>query len=113
MRYIRTREEVFGMVNIEALACGTPVITYKTGGSPEAIKGNGVGVMVDSGIESYPTGMVVEQGNVQALADAIKQMKEHPIASEVCRKRAKDLFDKDKCFEEYITLYEEILRTRS
>lgn len=95
------------------MACGTPIITYKTGGSPEAIKGNGVGVMVDSGIESYPTGMVVEQGNVQALADAIKQMKEHPIASEVCRKRAKDLFDKDKCFEEYITLYEEILRTRS
>ena len=108
-----TYSDNFPTTNIEALACGTPIITYKTGGSPEAIKGNGVGVMVDSGIESYPTGMVVEQGNVQALADAIKQMKEHPIASEVCRKRAKDLFDKDKCFEEYITLYEEILRTRS
>jgi len=32
-----TREEVLGLVNIEALACGTPVITFNTGGSPECI----------------------------------------------------------------------------
>jgi Glycosyltransferase len=32
-----TREEVLGLVNIEALACGTPVITFKSGGSPEVI----------------------------------------------------------------------------
>ena len=32
-----TREEVLGLVNVEALACGTPVVTFKTGGSPECI----------------------------------------------------------------------------
>ena len=32
-----TREEVFGMVNVEALACGTPVITFDTGGSVECV----------------------------------------------------------------------------
>lgn len=35
--YNPTYEEVFGMVNIEALACGTPVVTYDSGGSPETI----------------------------------------------------------------------------
>ena len=32
-----TREEVLGMVNVEALACGTPVVTFKTGGCPEIV----------------------------------------------------------------------------
>ena len=33
-----TYEDNFPTVNIEALACGTPVITYRTGGSPEAVR---------------------------------------------------------------------------
>ncbi|NMC40767.1 MAG: glycosyltransferase, partial [Bacteroidales bacterium] len=44
----------FPAVNIEALACGTPVVTYKTGGSPEA---------TDS-----ETGFAVEKGDVGGLA---------------------------------------------
>ena len=32
-----TYEEVLGLVNLEALACGTPVATYDTGGSPECL----------------------------------------------------------------------------
>lgn len=91
-----TYADTFPTVNLEALACGTPVITYRTGGSPEAIDGK--------------TGVVVEQGNVKALADAIHHMKEHPLSSEACRKRAEERFDKDKCFEEYIELYEKLLK---
>ena len=81
--------------NLEAMACGTPVITYNTGGSPEAVDDK--------------TGIVVEQGDVDALADAIRLIKESPLSSEACRKRAEEHFDKDKCFEEYIELYNQIL----
>lgn len=91
-----TYEDNFPTVNLEALACGTPVITYRTGGSPEAV--------------DEQTGVVVEQGDVEALADAIRQMKEHPLSSEACRKRAEEHFDKDKCFEKYIDLYESLIR---
>lgn len=91
-----TYSDTFPTVNLEALACATPVITYKTGGSPEA---------VDS-----KTGVVVEQGNVTALANAIMQMRENPLSSADCRKRAEELFDKDKCFEQYVELYEELLK---
>ena len=55
------------------------------------------------------TGVVVEQGDVEVLAEAIRQMKEHPLSSEACRKRAEEYFDKDKCFEKYIELYNSLL----
>ena len=90
-----TYADTFPTVNLEALACGTPVITYKTGGSPEAI--------------DEKTGVVVEQGDIEAIAKAIREMKEQPLSSEDCRKRAEELFDKDKCFQKYIDLYNEIL----
>ncbi len=90
-----TYSDNFPTTNIEALACGTPVITYKTGGSPEAV--------------DEKTGVVIEQGDVVGLAEAIKLMQEKPLSSFDCRKRAEDLFDKDKCFEKYVKLYEELL----
>lgn len=105
-----TYEDNFPTVNIEALACGTPVITYNTGGSPEAIRELKRVEMVEESIECYPTGMVIEQGNVSALANAIMYMKEHPFSSEACRRRADEYFDKDKCFEKYVELYEELLK---
>lgn len=91
-----TYADNFPTVNLEALACGTPVITYRTGGSPEAI--------------DEKTGMVVEQGNIKQLVAAILKMKERPLSSSDCRKRAEEYFDKDKCFEKYIKLYDEILK---
>lgn len=90
-----TYSDNFPTTNVESLACGTPVITYRTGGSPEAV--------------DEKTGRVVEQGDVNALALAIQDMREHPLSSEDCRKRAERLFDKDKCFQKYIDLYREIL----
>ena len=87
--------DTFPTVNLEALACGTPVITYRTGGSPEAV--------------DESTGIVVEQGNLEELVKSIKYLREHPLSSQACRERAERLFDKDKCFEEYITLYDTLL----
>lgn len=91
-----TYADTFPTVNLEALACGTPVITYNTGGSPEAI--------------DEQTGFVVPQGDVAALAKAIVYLKENPLSLEACRKRAELLFDKDKCFQQYVDLYEELMK---
>lgn len=95
-----TYADTFPTVNLEALACGTPVITYRTGGSPEAV--------------TPETGIVVEQGNLEALKDAIMTVlrngKEH--YSKACRQRAEEHFDKNKCFQQYIDLYNEILSNK-
>ena len=90
-----TYADTFPTVNLEALACGTPVITYRTGGSPEA---------VDS-----KTGIVVEQGDVEAMASAIRKIKENPLSSNDCRAKAVSEFDKNICFEKYIQLYNDII----
>lgn len=90
-----TYADNFPTVNLETLACGTPVITYRTGGSPEAI--------------DEKTGIVVEQGDLNGLVEAIHEMKENPLSSADCRKRAEDYFEKDKCFEKYIELYNSLI----
>lgn len=90
-----TYADMFPTVNLEALACGTPVITYRTGGSPEAI--------------DEETGVVVPQGDINALAEAIKRIKNAPLSREDCRQKAEQIFDKDKCFQRYIELYESLV----
>ena len=102
--------DTFPTTNLEALACGTPVVTYRTGGSPEAISDVENVKMVKDGIECYPTGMVVEQGDVEGIIRSIRELRQRPINANVCRQRAVEHFDKDKCFEKYIGLYENLLK---
>lgn len=92
-----TLEDNFPTTNIEALACGTPVVTYRTGGSPEAI--------------SPETGLVVEKGNVDELASAVETIcgNGKSAYAVACRVRAVENYDKDKCFGEYISLYLKLL----
>lgn len=93
-----TYEDNFPTTNLEALACGTPVITYKTGGSPEAM--------------DESTGIVVEQGNINKLVDAIYQIKSHgkQYYSDACVDRAHRLYRKEDRYKEYIDLYESLLK---
>lgn len=60
-----TYSDNFPTTNIEALACGTPIVTYNTGGSPEAIDDK--------------TGIVVEQGDVSSLIKAIMDISKIPL----------------------------------
>ena len=91
-----TYADSFPTVNMESLACGTPIITYRTGGSPEIIDEN--------------TGCVVEQGDIDGLVRAIRNLQEKPLSSDACRKRAVELFDKEERFMDYIRLYDELLK---
>lgn len=90
-----TREEVFGLVNIEALACGTPVITFKTGGSPECI--------------DTQTGYVINVGDWEATMYALKKIRNGSIGPQCCIERAK-LFNKEDVCQKYIGLYENSIR---
>ncbi len=90
-----TYSDNFPTTNIEALACGTPVITYKTGGSPEAIDDK--------------TGVIINQGDVEALSQSVCELRRNPLDRNACRYRAIENFDKNKCFERYFDLYKELI----
>ena len=78
------------------MACGTPCVVYKTGGTPEAI--------------TIGTGFVVDQGDIPGSLDAFYKIKGNGKAkyTELCRQNVLERFNKDIQFEEYIKLYESI-----
>lgn len=91
-----TREENYPTVNMEALACGTPVLTFQTGGSPEIL--------------DVTCGSVVPKNDVDALyREIIRICETAPYCTEACLKKAKQL-DKNEKFQEYIDLYRNLMR---
>ncbi len=90
-----TREETFPTVNIEALACGTPVVTFQTGGSPEII--------------SEDTGIVVACDDLPGVLSSIDVICQTDLISrDKCQERACK-FDAKKQYPEYYALYRKIL----
>ena len=89
-------QETFGMTTVEGMSCGTPSIVYNITASPELL--------------DQETGMVVEPGDIMGVVTAIYAMrsKRKSFYSDACRRRVQELFDKDKCFLEYIRLYEKV-----
>jgi glycosyltransferase involved in cell wall biosynthesis len=85
-------EDNFPMTNIEALACGTPVVTYNTGGSPEAV--------------DESCGAVCEQGYIDGLLSAINRITaiDRSSIAEQCRNRALQMFDSRDRYADYAKL---------
>lgn len=92
-----TWEDTFPTTNLEAMACGTPVITYKTGGSVEPI--------------SPETGFVVEKGDIDGVVIAIDKVAAigKNFYSKACRDRALKFFDSKVQYHKYIELYNSLI----
>jgi len=84
--------EPFGLVMIEAMACGTPIIAYRHGSVPEVI---------DEG----RTGFIVE-----GMEDAIRVVKQLPTLSRKdCRKTFEERFSASRMAREYLHIYNEMI----
>ena len=89
-----TREDTYPTVNMESIACGTPVVTFNTGGSPE---------MVDK-----ECGIVVKD-NLKDLFDAIKDIKNNKEEYQKSCLLQANKFDENVKYNQYVELYKYIL----
>ncbi len=89
--------EAFGLVLLEALACGTPVLAFDHGALPELIDRPGIGTLFES-------------LDPRSLADALIRTLEltgRPETVARCRARAEEL-STDRCTQRYLQLYREL-----
>lgn len=88
-----TLEDNFPTTNIEALACGTPVITFNTGGSPEII--------------NIHTGFVVTKDNLEEMKLRIEEIKykSKKFYTNNCVVRAEEKYNKSSKYTDYLNLY--------
>ena len=87
--------EPFGLVMIESLACGTPVLAYPEGAAPEVIVDGETGFLVDGEAE---------------MADAIASVGE--IDRGACRAAVEGYFSVDRMVREHLELFDDVIAAR-
>lgn len=92
-----TYQDNYPTINLEAIACGTPVITYNTGGSIESV--------------TPETGAVVEQGDVESALRIVREMASRgkDAYRDKCRQYALDHFRKEDRYADYLRLYDKLM----
>lgn len=88
-----THADTFPTVNMESICCATPVITYDSCGSPEAVGSD--------------FGIVVRESDEDAIIKAIDEIKSSDGYN--FQKNGADLFDKNKSYRAYLDVYKELL----
>lgn len=89
-----TLEDTYPTVNMEAIACGAPVVTFRTGGSPESI--------------TEATGAVVEQYDMDGLERSVIDWAHRDVKA-ACRRYAVENFDAHVCFEKHYQLFQTLV----
>ncbi|GAI98790.1 unnamed protein product, partial [marine sediment metagenome] len=90
-------DEPFGLVMIESMACGTPVVAYEGGAVPEIVLNN-------------KTGYVIEKDNFEEFINGVKKIER--INPYECRKKVLKNFDIKKQAENYVNIFREIINKR-
>lgn len=104
-----TLEDNFPTTNIEALACGTPVVTFNTGGSVESVF-DGETQIIEENITFTGVGAVVPQKDLFALLKAVRTVcgQGKKLYQSECRNKAMSRYEKETQYKKYIMLYKNL-----
>jgi len=102
-------EEPFGLVMVEAMASGAPVIAYNRGSVPEILRDGVTGFIIDPDDEDRPGKGIwtIKKHGIEGLMEAIKKIGE--VNRTTCREHVVKNFSVEKMVEGYEKLYQEIL----
>lgn len=111
-------EEPFGLVMIEAMACGTPVIAYGRGSVPEIVVDGVTGFIIDPpeedasdlAFQKRPLGTYcIKKRGIEGIVEALKRIGQ--IDRSACRKHVEDHFTAEKMVSGYERVYNQILQS--
>lgn len=109
-------EEPFGMVLIEAMACGTPTVAYNRGSVSEIVKDGLTGFIVDPDDEERPGkgNWVIKKQGIEGLIEAVQRIdslseEEHLQMRKNCRKHVEENFIVDKMVDGYEKVYSSLV----
>lgn len=105
-------DEPFGMVMIEAMVCGTPVVAYNRGSVPEIVRDGVTGFIVDSDNEDRPGkgSWIIKKQGIDGLIEGTKRIDE--IGRAACRRHVEEHFTMEKMVEGYEKAYEKAIGSK-
>ena len=106
-----TLEDNFPTTNIEAMACGTPVVTFDTGGSIEAVIDNEL-VLTEGKIKHTAVGGVVPKGDMESMLLLVREMLsgDREKYKESCVNKVVRYYNKQEQYQKYVKLYREVIK---
>jgi len=111
-------EEPFGLVMIEAMATGTPVVTFARGSIPEVVKDGVTGFVVNPSDEDIRGDWIIKKTGTEGLSEAVERIysmsdSDYKIMRENCRTRVEKNFAVERMVDEYEKVYQKILEGHS
>lgn len=110
-------EEPFGLVLIESMACGTPVVAFARGSIPEIIKDGETGFIVNPSNNDIRGNFIIKKTGIEGLCEAVERMYAMPedqyrSVRKACRENVEKNFTVEKMVDKYEEVYQEILRKK-
>ena len=106
-------EEPFGLVLIESMACGTPVVAFAGGSVPEIVKDGKTGFIVNPSDNDIRGDWIVKKTGIDGLCEAIEKIYSMPEGEyQKMRQNCRDLVEKNftaqRMAKDYLKVYETI-----
>ncbi|MFA5076114.1 MAG: glycosyltransferase [Patescibacteria group bacterium] len=106
-------EESFGLVFIESMACGTPVVTFARGSAPEIIKDGQTGFLVNPSNDDIRGDWIIKKTGLAGLHEAVEKIfsmpaEEYSLMRRACREHVIHNFSAKKMAEKYLDVYKKI-----
>lgn len=107
-------DEPFGIVMIEAMACGTPVIAFAKGSVPEVVKDGETGFIINYSDQDKRGDFIIKKTGLEGLKSAVEKIytlpqEKYRTMRKACRQHVEQNFTVSKMVEEYEEVYKKVI----